>query len=794
MRRRLHGASMTKFMACGSVIAFTAFAAFPAFAQSGAPQQGLEDIVVTAQKREESLQKVPISITAVSTATIQNARITNVRNLTSIAPNLYVTQQGGGSQIPAYSIRGVLAANASPGADNGVSLYVDGVYIARINGSLFDMADIARIEVLKGPQGTVFGRNATGGAISIITHDPTGKFGIRQELSAGNYRQFRSKTRIDLPAFGPFAATVSYFHDQRRGDIRNLGAGTTWDYSTNTNGQFKTVTSPKYLGSTNTDGVQAKLKFDNDGPITATYKFDYTDQHYTSLGVSVLGFGTAYSGLLGLLYSSQPSSSVLGPITGKRPKAVNNWYAAPGHVKNWGHTFTANWRVSDVVTLKNIFAYRKNTTDDYTQIDGAGGLVATAPFLTALGVPAAAQPYLIGSPFTILGVNVYGQEHTWSDELQLNITNDFFSVTSGLYYFQQSVDTGGHGVKQIPSFQFSPGFVVPGPIVPPSTLRAKSYAAYLQATFHLTDQLDFVGGGRITKDIKNGTDVTGGVDPSTGAFPTFSYRNSKPTWLVGLNYQATPNILTYVKASTGFISGGRLGGLSYEPESAQSYEGGIKADLLNRRLRANLAGFYVDYTNLQFPFLGSTGGLGYLNAGKSRAWGGELELTYLPVNGLTLQANLGYTNFKYTEVAPSVLAGRPLSQFYPSIRPKVTASGVVQYESEPIVFGARLLARVEGNYRSKYYLNQAIPSAAEQAANPQTARLAGFLVSPATFLLNGRLGLTEIPIANTKAQIALWGRNLTNRKEITHVSNLTVIYSGSYEPARTYGIDFNFEF
>ncbi|RYG96059.1 MAG: TonB-dependent receptor, partial [Alphaproteobacteria bacterium] len=217
-------------------VALMASAAFaqPVLAQES---QGVEEIIVTAQKREQNLQTVPISITALSQDAIKANRIQDVRDLNAIAPNLTVRLSGGGSQIPNFTLRGILTSGTAAGTDKGVALYLDGVYMQAVQGSVFDFADIERIEVLKGPQGTLFGRNATGGAISITTRTPTGRFSARQELSYGNLDQLRSKTRVDLPQIGPFSATITYLHSEKRGDIRNSGAGTVWNYGPATNGK-----------------------------------------------------------------------------------------------------------------------------------------------------------------------------------------------------------------------------------------------------------------------------------------------------------------------------------------------------------------------------------------------------------------------------------------------------------------------------------------------------------------------------------------------------------------------------
>ena len=247
--------------------------------QTAVETAGLQEITVTAQRREQNLQSVPISVTALTQEDLTANRVADVLDLSAIAPNLTVRSGPGGSNLPSYSIRGLVARGTAPGQDKGISLYLDGVYLQNVIGSIADLADIERIEVLKGPQGTLFGRNATGGAISFITHDPSGTFSARQEFTAGNYNQFRSKTHVDLPAWGPLSASFSYVHSERRGDVRNLGAGTTWDF-TRADSSMGVRTSPRYLGDQDIDAGFGALKLDVADNLTFVLKLDYEQNHF----------------------------------------------------------------------------------------------------------------------------------------------------------------------------------------------------------------------------------------------------------------------------------------------------------------------------------------------------------------------------------------------------------------------------------------------------------------------------------------------------------------------------------
>ena len=195
-RRLLSGVSVVALVATAPAHAQSAAAPAPA-KHAGSGQ--LEEIVVTSQKRRQNLQTVPISVTVLSNKTLKANRVTSVTDLNGLAPNVAVRTTAGGTAIPSFSIRGITSYGVVPGSDKETSIYLDGVYIGSPRASTFELPDIDRIEVLRGPQGTLFGRNSTTGAISIVTRDPTGTLGAHQDFSVGNYNEFRSRTTVDLP-------------------------------------------------------------------------------------------------------------------------------------------------------------------------------------------------------------------------------------------------------------------------------------------------------------------------------------------------------------------------------------------------------------------------------------------------------------------------------------------------------------------------------------------------------------------------------------------------------------------
>ncbi len=765
----VHRGNLFKIALCAGV----AGAPCVAFGQD-APS--LNEIVVTAQKREQNLQDVPISVTALTADTLAVNRIENVRDLSALAPNFTVRPAPGGTAGPSYSMRGIVSLATAPGSDKGISLYLDGVYAGHTSGSIFELADIERIEVLKGPQGTLFGRNSTGGAISIVTREPKGEFAVRQDFTYGNYDQFRSKTRVDLPKIGPLSLAVNYLHSERRGDIRNLGAGARWDYSAATGGKWGVLKSPKHMGGQNIEAVAVAAKLDLHPDIDVRYKFDWSENHFSADGQGVMGLnfgalGPAMGGLLTATLASQPHPELMTPISNKRPKAVNNDFTTPSFIKNVGHNLTAVWRVNDDITLKNILAFRKSEVQAGALLDGLGGLINTKG--SALG-PLGARLVLVAAPSKT-------NEKQWSNEVQLNVSTDRFDLTAGYLHYNGFTRKGApEGAPATLQFRVIQNGVVPYNGSQRATAKTISNAVYLQNELHLTDKLDIVLGGRMTWDKKHG------LDTSVPGFYNFRYKGSKPTWLAGVNYKPTDDILTYVKWSTGYISGGYFASLHFDPETAKSWEAGIKTDLFDKRVRANLALFHAKYTGLQFIASGVSAGVPtvpqvILNGGSARAQGFEFDATVLPAEGLTLGGNVGHTDFKYTEVNPAV---GTLKTFRPVYRPRWTAGLWAQYENDTVIPGARLVLRADGNFKSKTYNVTTVPTPALLQAT----------TTDAYWIVNGRIALTDIELGQAKLDIALWGRNLFNDRSLAWASNLSFVYAGSFERARTYGVDASIRF
>ncbi|MCP5400371.1 MAG: TonB-dependent receptor [Sphingobium sp.] len=730
---------------------------------------GVGEIVVTAQRREQNLQDVPVAVTAISQESLRNNGVASIMDVSSLAPNLTALKTVGGAVFPTFSVRGVLGQGNAPGTDRSLGIYIDGVPVAPGQGTAFDLPTISRMEILRGPQGTLFGRNSTSGAINIVTRDPSGEFGFHQEVTVGNYDQFRTLTRVETPTWGPLSALVVYTHDERKGDIRNLGAGVVWDRTAVGLGK---QTSPKTLGDKDADSWFAAVKFQPSDDFKVIYKYDWSNNNFTPEGYGLVVF-TSTSPSVVASYNDAIAAGRLRVAGLHRPDAVNNEFTTPGKIESSGHNVTVDVRISDSVSLKNIFGYRKVSNSTNVQIDGAGGLRTPD-----------------GDPFIVLGGSgAYGKSNQWSDELQVNYQSDFMTLTAGGIYVSSKVSAGPPLGMAGTLFGVSvPNFTIVSDAARSQLLsvRTKSLAGFAQAELHVTPELDLIAGYRITNDSKVGV-ANYGVNTFN-----YSYDDWRSTYLAGVNYRPNDDMMFYAKFSTGFVSGGAFGPLDFKPETVKSWEAGAKLDLLDRRVRFNLALFDAKYDNLQAQTQGFRIGPSFSSLsvvvatlGDLHVRGFESELTVVPSPNWQLNGSIGYTDLELSNINSAIFETG--GTFYRlAFRANWTANAAVQYESEPLFGDARVLARLEGNWRSKMRQFTRVPD-----FTPAQAAAAH---SPAGWVVNGRLALRDINIADHKVELALWGRNLFDNDRLVSATAIPNLVGASYESARTFGVDLTFDF
>lgn len=759
MARKLSTAFGSQMLKAG--VSAVALAAFPAtaFAQAkdDASGGGLQEIVVTAQKREQSLQDVPVAVTAVTADQIDNLQVRTFNNLAGIAPNLSVVASVSGSD-PIINMRGIIGGNATNGTDSAIAMYIDGVYLARTTGASFDVADLERVEVLRGPQGTLYGKNSTGGAVNFITSNPKGEFYARLEGTYGNLDRKRVKLRVDTPTMAGFSFSGAYLHDEQDGWIRNLNPGLNWNFGAANRFFQGTRTSPKTLGAYNSEAGFFAARFAPAGSsVTVDYKFDITSSRRTNQAQQVL------VDYVGVVPAAQVST--------KRLDAVSMPFTTPERLETFGHSLTVAAELGEGFTFKSITGYRGSTDSYSNDVAGSGGVVPNA-----------------GS-FAITDILAYEKTRQYSEEVQFNYVSTRVDVIGGIYYFHERTTS----TAPVYIFQFVP-FTLPNrsTLVPTVdgdvTANNESISGYLQATAHITSRLDLTGGIRHTKDSR--------ASDERGAFlgvpnNDFAQDFSHTDWAANLSFRPTDTLTVYAKAGSGYLSGGVFGGFGFNPETVIQYEGGVKADLLDRRLRVNLAAFHTDYKNLQvagfYLLPGSATNSAYYikNVASAKIDGFEAEVTVMPIEGLTLNGNFGYTNFKYIKAPAGVVN--------PAYRPKYTAAVNLNYKVTEFSNGMKPIIDINARYTGDQFYLSALGSAVPYALNPTLARL---ISDNAAWVVDARFTLADIPLAGSKAKISLWSKNLFDDRKMTNATDATggAIVNGQFRQPRTYGVDVGVEF
>jgi iron complex outermembrane recepter protein len=772
-------------------------------AETTGQSASVQEIIVTAQRREESLQKVPVAVTAIGTEQLEALRVTSVRNLAGLAPSLQFNAQGQQSN-PTIIIRGVASGTSSNSVDPKVGMYIDGVYIGRAVGSLLDFSDIQRVEVLRGPQGTLFGRNATSGAISIVTAAPKGEWGVRATGSYGNYDAFRGKVSLDLPQIGPLSIRLSYLHDQIDGDVTNTMGGKGLNIALRAP-EFGTQRFVNKLGYRNVDGGQIAVRGEF-GALTADYRFDYTDTRASGRAMQSLGVIPDASGqLLGPIVALQPffggttNEGLNGPLSSVAAATSEE------HVVTQGHSLTLTLDASDNFTVKSISAYRKFRQDPVIfDLGSAGGMRFTfqqlGAFLTPGLTPQQIQAILF-NPANAPGPNDYffpllsaraTRQEQFSQELQFQLSNDSYQLTAGLFYFHEK----SPGTEVLGILSPTPSAtIVPSPldnIFGSGITRTEgindSMAGYAQLTWHLSDTFDLTGGLRGTIDDRElKIFVISGAQGGSLGVGDYKATYKKLTWTGIATWRPTEQTTLFAKVATGYVSGGILSGIPYRPENLTSYELGAKTQFLDNKVRLNVAAYYNDYKDLQTQnFI--NGRQFFDNAGKAKIKGFEAELDVVPVAGLNLSGSVSYTDFNYKQF---ILNGQDVAAFArPTYFSKWTGRAAASYNSPDFSSsGGHVTALIEGRYRSTYYLT----------STPLRDLLTNQPVledrnrQPAYWLVNGRLGVADVGLGGAKVSLSVFGDNIFNKRYISFGAPV-LLFTGSYERGRTYGVELGVNF
>jgi len=765
----------------GAALAFLA-AAPNAYAQDAKPPAApaadaaagqLEEITVTARRREEKLQNVPTSIIALSTKELADRQIFQVEDIATTIPSVHIVPQNGTPGIAQIEIRGVTGNNIDPEVDSPVALYIDGVYIARSTGVAFDLADLERVEVERGPQGTLFGRNAEAGAINFITKGPTGEYDGRLETTFGDFNQKRVKAVLDLPEFDNLSLRVSVLHTERDGYIRNTTPGVV----VNLPEPFGPQTSTATLGDDNETGAMIAARYSIDD-LTIDYKFDYTSQYLEAEGQHIVGFDTGSGDFGKSIVAAQNPPGSYG--FGYRSSLAA--LTSDDHYTIYGHNLTVDYSINDNLQVKNILAYRFQQQDGGFNTNEGDELIYPSFFPKVPGLE-----LVPGEVSCLLCSIAKRSQHQWSDELQVIGTEDKFDYIGGLYFFDEGAFQNDVAYILKSFKQTGPNTLNPGPLTTAdyssgtlSRVWNRSYASYVHGTYHVTDDFDFAAGYRYTVDhryagywatVVNAIPGEEALPPNPGG--TFSKNFYHGDFELTGTYKLTPDANIYGRVASGYVSGGVLHGVDYQPQTNLTYEVGLKSEWLDKKLRFNMAVFEQEQSNLQVLQFAPGIGEYFINSGSNYTHGVEIEAAYVPFPGLTLSADFGYDHF-------GTSSGLRITQ------PETTLYLSAEYQTQPFWNGMSASFRVDGNYQSRY---------TQYAAPAVDPVLDANLYTPAYWLLNMRATLLDIPVGNNlTGKVSMWGKNLTDEHQLNYVAPFGLYIPGQYIPPLTFGADITVQF
>jgi iron complex outermembrane receptor protein len=731
-------------------LAISAAISTPAFAQ-------LEEVIVTAQKRAQSLQDVPVAVSAFQGEQLENFGVLDTQSLALVTPSLVFNNRG---PVAQPFIRGIGTTLSLLGLEPSVATYVDDQYYARPVGSIMELPDIERIEVLKGPQGTLYGRNATGGAIRVVTKDPTDEFEAKVKLSAGNYGYFGVSNYVQGGLTDNLYANFSVLVKQRDGF-----------------GEQK-VQGLDDLDDLDTQTYRGKLLWDVSDSVTAKLALDYTNREDTSGSetIDLTSDKSALGGAPGAIGSSWAEGLGLFPPfgnvvpTGKKQDSVRSSVDGDNELE----MFNAQLRF-DVQLDGMVFSSMSTYQDTETETN-------TADF--------------DASSLRLSDISDKENNEAFSQEFQLLSDNDSkLSWVTGIYYFESE---GDYQIWFDGSDLVVTGFQVLAS--PKSSLDTTAWAVFGQATYAFDDAWSLTVGGRYSEEEKDITShlPAGNVDDDEDWDEFTPTVTAQYDWDVGMAY------LSYKK---GFKSGGfaypYIPGFSDSPvdsETLDMYELGLKADLLDDSLRVNGALYYYDYDDLQVNRnAGLVPGVGVVvpveNAGGAEVFGLEADITWLATDNLTVTGGFNAMNTEYTDydATPSVyntaaipgpvVASVPYdAEGDDMIRaPDFSAFVSLSYDLR-LDGGASLPIVVTYSHKGDYNFDL-IPGDASNRIDEYE--------SDSYELLSARMTYHS---ANEKWSVAAWGNNLTDEEYYDEVVAFATAVRATVGAPRTYGVDFTYNF
>ncbi|HET7268359.1 MAG TPA: TonB-dependent receptor [Oleiagrimonas sp.] len=700
---------------------------------SSQPRTTLGAVTVTAQRRTQKLQDVPIATSVINSVELENRGITSVADLGSVAPNVTVSHAPGDVTAAQIAIRGSVTVNPALYWEPAVGMYVDGVYMGKVQGAVFDLLDLKRIEVLRGPQGTLYGRNTLAGAVNFVTAKPTGVFTGSGVIKLGNYNSRVAKFMTDLPAIGKLKVSVGGLMKRHDGWI-DAAPGS----------------SVSQMNNVHTNAGYVRALYEATDNLSFDYRFDTTHVDQISRAGQVL----------------RSDVYTMFGIPGIEPKSGRQTTAGADapmfeRMKAKGHALTVTWNAGNVGTFKYILSHRTMDWDDALDLDG--------------------------TKVSFAAIERFSDYQQTSNELQWLGSSGPANWVLGLYRFDD------HGFTDNPQTYFLGTANYDGNYGFATTSRA----IYGQLSYKLTDHLTVSAGLRRSieeKKAKRYLAIVGGptlIPRNTRAKTTFG----STTPMFNVSYRFNPSVMAYVRYAKGFKSGGFNGEAQtvhdattpFMPEKMESYEAGIKSMLFGKRLRLDATVFYnrnIDMQESVFTAKGSAAST-ILNAGRARTYGVEIDAVALISPNLKIRFNYGYLDKKYSEFIDRGVnvADNRAMVFAPHNTGSVVIDATFARTSTGVLRGLLDYRYTSAYYQYPYQLH---------LVNP-TAQLARYSRIEPYGQLNAKLSLADMPWGQgIYGHVSLWVRNVADKEHVQSsidfgpgFGNLLV---GYYNVPRTYGI------
>lgn len=835
---------MHRLLLKGSAMAIAVSSALGVSGLASAQQGALEEIIVTAQKREESSQNVPLSITAISAEMLVKQGIQGTGDLLGKVPGIGGTEAPGAKGSVNLSLRGMAGgAGANLSLDPAVGIYLNGVFVGKQTGSALDVAEIERIEVLRGPQGTLYGRNSTGGAINFVTRQPTGEFGLRAVGGMGDYGYQALKLNLDLPAvgevgegLGSLAASVGVQTRQRDGF-----------YDNNSPGQ-------KDFDDLDRQAWRLALKWDVSESFSVDYAYDHSELDETNTLQQLVGFNAVdaagqvsrVAALEGVLAGAR----FWATVPGTDPRIGDRWIPSleqtidiyrgveergPGRANSGnsdsspftqsevnGHALTLTWDVGDT-TFKSITGQRQTEAFNFGDIEDvdsrldANGVGAYNDLLhltlgQLYGATGGFDPKIPQLPFDALwnAVDTLGAFHTkldttseyemLSQEFQMMGSTDHLEYVLGAYYFE---DDG--------KFRRNAIFAAPVAGNPSQNYdnTTEAVAVFGQATWRPTwqeERFSFTLGLRYTEEEKKiDWDYPAYFSPFAGTVPGRTASNEESFDNINGNftvaYQATDALNAYLRYATGYRSGGFNGEQFNEPafseETVETWEVGLKSDWWDGRMRVNGSLYTYIYEDIQTSVIETVNGAAttrVINAGEAERWGGELEILVAPIEDLIVGLNYTYIHGDYDEY-PDVCGPAGCLPGIDFAERSQSPDNQINFTAD-YVFARTSLGELTGfvgvNWQDVWYENSIWT---EVAASGQPI-IHPFLGMDERTVVNARLSLEQIEVGGGVMRVSLWGENLTDDDYSVSGINFggLAIITESYGAPRTWGVELAYEY